>query len=279
MSAPVFALRPDDSVHHARNEMVSRGVSKFPVVEDGDEVVGMLTKSDLVFSSDHHLNPSRRSPLQDRFVREVMSDPTWTVEGTEDLERIVPEMLSRNVGAVPVVNGRRSLAGLLTETDVLRHLEDDLRGKHRVRDLMTTDVTTVHPQASLSQAIQRMEEGDFHQVPVMEDGGTLVGILTLSDIVFSDWFEPGPRSSKRVVRTRRDEPGRKDRETSLDGVVRDAMREEVRTLEADQDVVAALHLMQQFEINALPVMDDDGAVEGILSRTDVLRAWSQEHRG
>lgn len=274
MAAPVYALRPEDSVHHARSEMVSRGVSKFPVVRDESELAGVLTKSDLVFSSDYELPPGKRSPLQDRRVREVMTEDVYSVRPGTPLEELVADMVRRDVSGAPVVSGSDDLEGVVTETDLLPPIADDLKGKARVHDVASDDVVTVHPQSSLSGAIEEMDEGAIHQLPVLEDGESLVGILTMSDIVFSAWFEPGNQSEKRIVRNRPDQEGRRAREQEVDGLVAEAMTDDPDTVAPGKDVRDAARVMEKDRYNALPVVGDAG-LEGIVTRTDLLRRWAE----
>lgn len=273
MSSPVYALRADDSVFHARSEMVSRGVSKFPVVEDGDRIVGMLTKSDIVFAGSVHSNPDRRGTLQQQYVGDICTRRVYDAPPGEPVERLVQEMASRNVSGVPVVNGS-SLQGIITESDVLRHVTQDLKGSHRVRDLMTPDPVTVHAQTTLKSAIETMREKEVHQLPVMENAGTLAGILTMSDIIFSRWFDPDPPDAQRIVQKRRNAPGRKDREKRVKGLAGEAMTDAPTTVAEDRDVSDATHFLVQEGFNTLPVLDDDGHLTGIVTRTDLIRAWA-----
>lgn len=274
MSGPVYAIRPEDSVHHARAEMISRGVSKLPVVRDGADLAGILTKSDLVFSSDYQLPPRKRSPLQDRRVREVMTEEVYTAHPGAPIEEVVDEMVRRDVSGVPVVSRGEGLEGMLTETDLLPAVADDLKGKARIRDLQSDDLVTIHPQDSLSGAIEDMQEGAIHQIPVLEDGDTLVGILTMSDIAFSSWFEPGKESGKRIVRNRNGDEGRRPREEEVHGLVDDAMTPDPETVAPDRDVRDAARVMERERYNALPVHSEEDGIEGIVSRTDLLRRWT-----
>jgi CBS domain-containing protein len=273
MAGPVYALRPEDSVHHARSEMVSRGVSKLPVVADGSELAGILTKSDLVFSSDYELPPGKRSPLQDRRIREVMTEDVYAVSPGAPVADLVAEMVRRDVSGVPVVAGNDDLEGIVTETDLLPRVAEDLKGKVRVHDVQSEDLETAHPQSSLSRAIRTMDESAIHQLPVLEDGDSMVGILTMSDIVFSSWFEPGNDSEKRIVRNRDEPEGRRPREQEVDGLVDEAMTDDPDTVAPDRDVRVAAQVMEDERYNALPVLGDEG-LEGIVSRTDLLRRWA-----
>ncbi len=275
MSAPVYAVREEDSVYHARHEMLSRGVSKLPVVDGDAGVLGIVTKSDIVFSSDFDLRPEKRSPLQDRFVRDVMSSEVHTVEAGAGVGTIVGTMARRNISAIPVVSGSGALQGLVTETDVLDHVTRALRGRYKVEGLMTEEMITVNPDSSLSSAIERMRSHGMHQVPVLRDQATLVGILTLSDILHSRWFEPGGRTGSHVVRGRREEPGRHHRAEEVDGLVEAAMTKEVTTVDPGRDVQTAAGIMRGELFNALPVVNGADPV-GIITRYDLLQAWADD---
>lgn len=274
MAGPVYALRPEDSVHHARSEMISRDVSKLPVVRDGADLAGILTKSDLVFSSDYQLPPHKRSPLQDRRIREVMTEDVYAANPGTPIPEVVDEMVRRNVSGVPIVSRDEGLEGMLTETDLLPPVADDLKGKARIHDLQSDDVETLHPQSSISGAIEDMETSAIHQLPVLEDGDSLVGILTMSDIVFSRWFEPGEEKGKRIVRNRSETEGRRPREQEVHGIVDDAMTDDPETVAPDRDVRDAARVMQKERFNALPVVSEEEGLEGIVTRTDLLRRWA-----
>jgi CBS domain-containing protein len=130
-------------------------------------------------------------------VRDVMTTDVVTVwEGTAYRE-IVDVLTDRHVTAVPVVDGAGRVLGVVSEADLLYKVE--LQGQPHQRrifasrhqrqarakagatlaaDLMTTPPVTVAPEASLAQAARLMGERNVKRLPVVDDLGRLVGIVT-----------------------------------------------------------------------------------------------------
>ena len=65
----------------------------------------------------------------------------------------------------------------------------------KIQDLMTTNVITIGPEASLKEAARRMIEAGVSGLPVTDDSGSLVGVITEADFVKA---ESGRRAAKRA---------------------------------------------------------------------------------
>jgi len=132
-----------------------------------------------------------------------------------------------------------------------------------VRDLMTNDPVTVSPEDSLETAMAAMVDHRIRELPVMEDGA-LAGILTERDLKMA----LGPDA--RRMRLDAIDP------RQLDGAVDWFMTRGVETVTASASIGEATDKLLELRIGALPVVDDEGELVGILSVTDVLRA-AREH--
>ena len=119
----------------------------------------------------------------------------------------------------------------------------------RVRDLMTTDVRTCRPETNLAEAVRDMWDGDCGVLPVVNDEGRVVGVLTDRDICIA-------------VATR----GRPADHIA----VHEVASGHVYTCLPDDDVAAALQTMKLHKIRRLPVIDADGHIHGIVSLNDVV---------
>ncbi|EFW93608.1 peptidase M50 [Haladaptatus paucihalophilus DX253] len=121
----------------------------------------------------------------------------------------------------------------------------------RVRDVMTgaEDLHTVSSDMSIADLLETMFRQRHTGYPVIDDG-ELVGMITLDDA----------RSVRQVER---------DAYT-----VREVMSTDVKTIPADSDAMDALETIQQHNIGRLPVIDADGNVTGIISRTDLMTAFN-----
>jgi CBS domain-containing protein len=91
---------------------------------------------------------------------------------------------ARRIGAVVVTDDGGELCGIISERDLARGLADhgaDLL-QMRVRDLMTTEVSTCAPDDGIDRLMQQMTEGRFRHLPVMQDG-KMIGIISIGDVV------------------------------------------------------------------------------------------------
>ncbi len=149
-----------------------------------------------------------------------------------------------------------------------RRLEQ-LRFDLQVRDVMTAPVTSVRADARLREAVELVIGRDFRALPVVDEAGRLVGIVTSSDLVARGGL--GARLDLLAVlpeQARLEILGRLDPQRR----VADVMTSEVMSVRGTDSVAAATHLMATNRIKRLPVVDEEGRLIGIVSRADVLRA-------
>jgi CBS domain-containing protein len=94
-------------------------------------------------------------------------------------------MLDHRVGAVTVVDGDGVVAGIFTERDVLRKLALSGRdpAKTRVADLMTTPVILATADTSPGEAFSIMMERHFRHLPVVDDRGRLIAMLSIRNLL------------------------------------------------------------------------------------------------
>lgn len=115
---------------------------------------------------------------------DVMRVRVVTVEPHESARLAVLRMLEEGVGSVAVADGGR-LVGIFTERDVLRLAgEGTPLDDVRVADVMTTEVTTVSADVSVTDAAALMGERRIRHLPVVEDG-RLLGMIGIRDVLGS----------------------------------------------------------------------------------------------
>jgi CBS domain-containing protein len=128
-----------------------------------------------------------------------------------------------------------------------------------VRDLMTTDVKTIGRNETLQSADDVMRLGRFRHLPVVENDGALVGIVTQRDLFHSGLLRAlgfGSHARKTVLE---------------DSVVKEAMKCEVVTTTPDTPLRDAASMMLERKIGCLVVLEA-GAIVGILTEGDFVRA-------
>jgi CBS-domain-containing membrane protein len=135
-------------------------------------------------------------------VQDVMSGDVATVRADTPYRRIVDLLASRHVSAVPVVDDERRVLGVVSEGDLLhkveligephewRVFEGNRRRTARVKadglvaaDLMTGPAVTIMARASVVAAARRMSAERVKRLPVVDDLGRLVGIVSRGDLL------------------------------------------------------------------------------------------------
>jgi CBS domain-containing protein len=127
---------------------------------------------------------TRTTDIMAHGVRElVRRKPTTVAPGTA-LTVILETMVREGIGCVLVTEGDR-LVGILTERDILVKVAAAARPSAGLcaRDLMTANPETLHPDQMVATALNRMSVGGYRHVPVVDDRGAPVGVVSVKDIV------------------------------------------------------------------------------------------------
>jgi len=139
-------------------------------------------------------------------ARDVMVSPVITVSESETVRDVAKLLIAKRISAVPVVDRAGKLIGIVTEADLLhraeagterpvswwlslvsgdRVLADEYVKSHalKVRDVMTRDVKTADPDTPLCDIADIFEEQHIKRVPIVSEGGDLVGIVSRANII------------------------------------------------------------------------------------------------
>ncbi|MGE5422234.1 MAG: CBS domain-containing protein [Ignavibacteriales bacterium] len=119
----------------------------------------------------------------------------------------------------------------------------------KVKELMSTPVTTVSPRNSIKEALEIMQSKGIRRAPVLEDG--LVGMVVQRDI------ERALRSPGVIC------------ETPVEWVM---TKSKLHTISPDDTVVEAARILIDQKISALPVIEDEELI-GIITDTDILNLF------
>ena len=119
-------------------------------------------------------------------VMGARGDDVATVGPDARLADVVRILADRRIGAV-VVTADDEVRGIVSERDIVRLLADEGPAclDTPVSQAMTGDVSTCSPSATTDELMATMTAGRFRHVPVTGDGGRLIGIVSIGDIVKS----------------------------------------------------------------------------------------------
>ena len=107
-----------------------------------------------------------------------------TIGPEQTLLSAVAELGRRRIGALVVVTADGSVAGILSERDIVAAISRDGAAvlERAVRDVMTANVITCSPTDTMEQLMSAMTEQHIRHLPVLRDGA-LIGIVSIGDVV------------------------------------------------------------------------------------------------
>ncbi|MGF1606328.1 MAG: CBS domain-containing protein [Rhodothalassiaceae bacterium] len=114
-----------------------------------------------------------------------------TYSAQTKVSEAVKEMAERNIGAVIVVNDDFTVAGIVSERDLLRRLLGQKRDPETTTlgDIMTADVRVATAEDNLIDWLRQMSNQRFRHLPIVDDQGKVVAMMSQGDFVSYTWPE------------------------------------------------------------------------------------------
>ena len=139
--------------------------------------------------------------------------------------------------------------------------------KPSVRNVMTTPVVTVEVTTPFKDIVGRLARHRVSAVPVVQEDGHLVGIVSEADLL------PRPDDRSWLARLFRIIGGGGRRTDARATVAAELATVPARTIGPDAGLAEATKILRDHGVKRLPVVDDDGRLVGIVSRSDVLSVY------
>ena len=129
-----------------------------------------------------------------RRILDVKGYGVWSVLPDTTVYDALRLMDEKNVGAVLVMEGE-VLLGILSERDYARQiiLKGRASKETAVKEIMSTPVTTAHPEQTPQEIMEIMTKGNFRHLPVVEADGKVVGVISMGDVVRDLLFQKDKR--------------------------------------------------------------------------------------
>lgn len=248
-----------------------------PMVREG---LITLQPIEVIRYTQRHLNPLPA----DRLVEEVMTRDVVTLAPAQPVAEAWQKMLDTLIKAMPVVTETGAVTGMLTDEDLLERaglnqrlsvaerldagiLEEELARLRQspltVADVMTHPAITIHARDSLGVAAARMAEAGIKRLPVLDDGGKLVGVLSRVDIL-------------RLLTEKM--PGKVTAPLGAAKTLGDVMSPSFPLVRYDDDLTGIVEKIVECGCHRVIVVDANGKAIGLISDSDVVARIQPEHR-
>jgi CBS domain-containing protein/PII-like signaling protein len=221
-------------------------------------------------------------------VADVMTRDVAQVQTDTPVHEIVTLLIDRARRALPVVDADRRVVGIITDGDLLARGGLDLSvevqralplperaaevatltdSPHRAADLMTQHPITLPSTTPLAQAAAVMADRKLKRLPVVDDQGRLVGMVSRYDLL---------KTVAEGLRQRPSEPIQLP--AGAPGTVGGIMLREVPTVHRDTPLAETIDRLLETEKRRVVVVDDDNRVVGIITDGDVLQRAARRVR-
>ena len=176
-------------------------------------------------------------------VKRVMSKKVVSVSVPGSREKVLDLMRKENKAVLPVVKeDDNKLVGVVTRSDLINNPDEE-----QIAMLMSRNLITASPDEDVTDVAKRMIENDVRRVPVVNDDGELVGIITSFDLV-----------SQALTKL------------EIEDAVENYMITTVPTTWEKTPLNVAFESMKQFGLKSILALDDDSQLSGILTETDFI---------
>ncbi len=272
MSSPVYVVSPDENVARARNLMLRHKIGKLVIIED-NRPIGIVTKKDISRRLDQAEPQWRRRPIDLIPIRKVMTGTLITIFPDATPAQLAELMSENNISGLPVVNNKNEVIGIVTKWDLIRYFSElDLDMK--VKDLKIEPALTVHRHHTISHILYELQANSTDRAVVLEDNDKPVGIITSSNLAFTEMKnKTGGLPQKDVKMTRKESyAGRKQYRyvQSMPLVAEDIMSSPLISVKSDDLATDAAHTMVKERINGVPVFGN--GIMGILTGDNIVKA-------
>lgn len=263
-TAPVITLGPEDSINDALFMMKKNDIKRIVVVND-DIPIGIVTERDI----GRFLQNDKTSRMLNQIhLNEIMSRNIFAISKDQDelLVQCAIRMDAFQIGSIVIVDNEK-LVGIVTKLDLTRDFSNSFAGAFKVKDYMNTKMITCRKSDSLLFALTMLNKNKIARLVVTDNDGRPIGIISY------DTFLRNSRYFEFKKQNTRDYLLPKDSAKEL--LVSDLVGNELLTVESNDDLAKAARLMVEYNISGIPIVDENGNLEGVISATDVIRAYHE----
>lgn len=270
-----ITVTPNLTLLEAREILLKYKVGRLPVIDASKRPVGIVTEKDFVRAIYEHGGKLIEKVL----VKDFMSKNLITVTRNDVIHKCAKLMRQNKISSVLVLDSDRTLAGIVTKTDLASVFLTHSVGSLLVSDIMTPKVITVMPADSLLLVESFLVKYRISRI-VVERNKKPVGIITNRDFLpakMPRWirqFADPKEVEKYRLNPKPDEFRMNQLSYILSFRAEDIMTPNPIIVGANEDVSAAVLLMIRNGISGLPVVKKS-LLAGIITKSDIVRAIAE----
>ena len=265
-STPVITLTQNDSIHDALLLMQKNEIKRV-VIADNNFPLGIVTERDI----GKFLEKDKTTrALDEILLSQIMTrNPVTITAGQDDhLIQCAIRMETFQICAIIVVDDNGKLVGITTKSDLTKNFAKLYVGIYEIKDYMARKLITCRKSDSLLYVLNMLNKNKIARIVVTDNCGKPIGVVTY------DLFMKNSEYLKLCKRTQtRDYLLPKD--SNKDMQIGELLENELLTIESEEDLAKAAKLMSLNKVSGIPTIDKEGNLEGVITSTDITRAYSE----
>ncbi|MFI5304787.1 MAG: CBS domain-containing protein [Nitrospiria bacterium] len=117
-------------------------------------------------------------------VGEIKKGNSFYANEETTVIEIAKQLVNSHYTGMPVIDKNNRVIGVVSEVDILRALQESRnRQGPRIKDYMTSSPIVIKEDTSLEEASKILKDHKIHRLPVVKDGGELIGTITRHDLI------------------------------------------------------------------------------------------------
>jgi predicted transcriptional regulator len=221
--------------------IVFTGHRRIPIVSKDKEVLGILTKSDI-------LDAFLRKEDFDERVTEIMNRDVITCNENDDIEHTLNRFKISRRGGFPLISNNK-LVGMVSERDFIKKVAGIDTGT-KAKDIMTNKPFIIRPNINIGDGFRTMVNTRYRRLPVVKDG-IPIGVVTSEDLL------------RFIYKTNYDFG-------KMNDGIEHAIVKEIKTIGPDVDAGEIAKKMVEHQIGGLVVVDENRKLTGLVTERDIL---------
>jgi len=267
-SKPVTILKKS-TISDVIKKLIESKLSRLVVVESG-KPVGIITEKDVglfLFSE------NTKQGLDDVPIEKIMKAILFVKEGLT-VQESANLMLKNGVSSL-AIGSQDNIKGIFTKTDLVKYYLEN-PSNEKVVDFMTHDYVFTHSAAPLFKVVKKMLEKKISRIIVKNQNEEPIGIISFRDLfrisveLGSEEDDSGFTISDQIRNGFLSEEGFGD--ISL---AREVMTKGIVSIKFNENLTKACELILKNNVSGLVVLDGNGSIAGIISKTDIIRALAK----
>lgn len=260
----VITLHPENSIHDALFLMNKNDIKRIIIVSNGSPI-GIITERDI---GRFLQNDTTSRMLNQIHLDEIMSRNLFTISKDQDeiLVQCAIRMDAFQISSIVVVDDDK-LEGIVTKSDLVKNFSKLFVGMYKIKDYMNTKMITCRKSDSLSFALNMLNRNKVSRLVVTDNDGKPVGIISYDTFLRnSEYFRLGKQNTREYLL-----PKTSDKRL----FVKDLVGNELLTIGYNDDLAKAAKLMTEYKISGIPVVNENDDLEGVVTATDIVRAYHE----